>query len=327
MRDSARAFWVTSPGRGEVQDVTLASPREDEILVRTRFSGVSRGTEALVFAGRVPRSEWTRMRAPFQEGVFPAPVKYGYMNVGQVEIGPPGLRGRLVFVLFPHQTHYVVPASAAHPLPEDLPARRAVLAANMETAVNGLWDARPHVGDRIAVIGAGAVGCLVAWLASRVAGCQVQLVDVNHARAEVARTIGVSFATPFSAEGDCDLVVHASGSADGLALALRLASVEATVVEMSWFGDRTVPLPLGEAFHVNRLAIRSSQVGRIPPAQQPRWDTRRRMRLVFDLLRDPRLDVLLTGESPFASLPDTMRRLASGDEHPLCHVVTYESEE
>ena len=171
MRDTARAFWVTAPGRGEIQDVTVASPREDEILVRTRFSGVSRGTEALVFAGRVPRSEWTRMRAPFQEGVFPAPVKYGYMNVGVVEIGPARLRGRLVFVLFPHQTHYVVPASSAHPVPEDLPARRAVLAANMETAVNGLWDARPHVGDRIVVVGAGAVGCLVAWLASRVAGC------------------------------------------------------------------------------------------------------------------------------------------------------------
>ena len=324
MRDTARAFWVTAPGRGEIQDVTVASPREDEILVRTRFSGVSRGTEALVFAGRVPRSEWTRMRAPFQEGVFPAPVKYGYMNVGVVEIGPARLRGRLVFVLFPHQTHYVVPASSAHPVPEDLPARRAVLAANMETAVNGLWDARPHVGDRIVVVGAGAVGCLVAWLASRVAGCPVQLVDVNDSRAEVARSLGVAFATPSRAEGDADLVVHASGTVEGLALALRLAALEATVVEMSWFGNRTVPLPLGEGFHVNRLTIRSSQVGRIPPAQLARWDTTRRMRFALDLLRDERLDVLLTGESGFESLPDTMRRLTSGADHPLCHVVAYD---
>jgi D-arabinose 1-dehydrogenase-like Zn-dependent alcohol dehydrogenase len=324
MRDTARAFWVTGPGRGEIQDVTLASPREHEILVRTRFSGISRGTEALVFAGRVPRSEWSRMRAPFQEGVFPAPVKYGYMNVGMVEVGPPRLRGRLIFALYPHQTHYVVPATAVHLLPDSLPPRRAVLAANMETAVNGLWDARPHVGDRVAVIGAGVVGCLVAWLASRVAGCRVQLVDVNPARAAVAAAIGVSFATPARAEGNCDLVVHASGSPDGLADALRLAGLEATVVEMSWFGDRTVPLQLGEAFHVNRLVLRSSQVGRIPAAQRARWDTARRMQFALDLLRDHQLDVLLTGESRFESLPDTMRRLTSGAEHPLCHVVAYD---
>lgn len=324
MRETARAFWVTAPGRGEIQDVTLAPPRENEVLVRTSFTGISRGTEALVFAGRVPRSEWTRMRAPFQEGVFPAPVKYGYMNVGVVEVGPLRLRGRLVFSLFPHQTHYVVPAAAVHPLPEDLPARRAVLAANMETAVNGLWDARPHIGDRIAVIGAGTVGCLVAWLASRLAGCRVQIVDVNPSRAEVAAALGVSFATPARAEGDCDLVVHASGSAEGLALALRLAAVEATVLEMSWFGDRTVPLTLGEGFHANRLVIRSSQVGRIPAAQRARWDTARRMRFALDLLREARLDALLTGESRFESLPETMRRLTAGDGQPLCHVVNYD---
>jgi D-arabinose 1-dehydrogenase-like Zn-dependent alcohol dehydrogenase len=324
MRDTARAFWVTAPGRGEIQDVTLASPREHEILVRTQFSGISRGTESLVFAGRVPRSEWSRMRAPFQEGVFPAPVKYGYMNVGVVEMGPPRLRGRTVFTLFPHQTYFVVPASAVHVLPEGLPARRAVLAANMETAVNGLWDARPHVGDRIAVIGAGVVGCLVAWLASRVAGCHVQLVDVNPMRAEIARAIGVSFATPSRAEGNCDLVVHASGSPDGLADALRLAGLEATIVEMSWFGDRTVPLQLGEAFHGNRIDLRSSQVGRIPAAQRARWDVARRMQFALDLLRDERLEFLLTGQSRFESLPDIMRRLTSGNEQPLCHVVTYD---
>ena len=323
MRDIARAFWVTAPGRGEIRSVPLAPPREDEVLVRTCFSGVSRGTEALVFAGRVPRSEWARMRAPFQEGDFPAPVKYGYMNVGVVEAGPSGLRGRTVFVLFPHQTHYVVPAARIHPLPEGLPPRRAVLAANMETAVNGLWDARPHLGDRITVIGAGTVGCLVAWLAARVAGCRVQLVDVNAARAAVAQALGVGFADPAGAASDADLVIHASGDPEGLALALRLAGMEATVVEMSWFGDRPVPLALGEAFHANRLVVRSSQVGRIAPAQRARWDATRRMRLALELLQDDRLDVLLTGETAFESLPQAMAELASGAGHPLCHLVTY----
>jgi hypothetical protein len=324
MPDTARAFWVTGPGRGEIRDETLGPRGDDELLVRTRFTGVSRGTESLVFGGRVPRSEWARMRAPFQAGDFPAPVKYGYMNVGLVEAGPAALIGRHVFSLYPHQTRYHLPLSWAHPLPVDLPPRRAVLAANMETAVNGLWDARPHVGDRIAVVGAGTVGCLVAWMAAGVTGCQVQLVDVNPARATPARALGVGFATPADAEASADLVIHASGSPAGLDLALRLAGLEATIVELSWFGDRTVPLPLGEAFHAGRLTIRSSQVGRIAPAQRARWDTTRRMRLALDLLRDPALDVLITGESPFEDLPRAMASLAATPGDTLCHVVRYD---
>jgi threonine dehydrogenase-like Zn-dependent dehydrogenase len=324
MQDTARAFWVTAPGEGEIRYVPLPARGPDDLLVRTRFTGISRGTESLVFTGRVPASERTRMRAPFQDGEFPAPVKFGYINVGLVEEGPDALRGRHVFVLFPHQTRYVVPAGWAHPLPEGLPPRRGVLAANLETAVNGMWDARPHVGDRIAVVGAGTVGCLVAWLASRISGCRVQLVDVNPARAAVARQLGVTFASPAEAEPGVDLAVHASGSPDGLALALRLAGTEASIVEMSWFGDQAVPLPLGEAFHANRLTIASSQVGRIAPAQRARWDARRRMDLVLDLLRDASLDALLTGETPFESLPQTMKALAASAGDTLCHVVRYE---
>jgi NADPH:quinone reductase-like Zn-dependent oxidoreductase len=323
MGEGARAFWVTGPGQGEIRDVMLPSCGPDDLLVRTCFTGISRGTESLVFAGRVPQSEWTRMRAPFQEGEFPAPVKYGYMNVGVVEDGPPELRDRHVFALYPHQTRYVVPASWAHPLPDGLPPRRAVLAANLETAVNGLWDARPHLGDRITVIGAGTVGCLVAWLAARVVACRVQLVDVNPRRADVARLLGVPFASPETAEAGADVVIHASGAPDGLERALRLAGVEATIVELSWYGDRPVSLPLGGAFHANRLTIAASQVGRIAPSQRARWDTRRRMHLVLDLLGDPSLDALLTGESRFEALPETMSALARSAGDTLCHVVRY----
>ncbi len=320
---TARAFWVAAPGSGEIRGEALAAAASGEVLVQALYSGISRGTEALVFTGRVPPSEWERMRAPFQEGSFPAPVKYGYASVGRVEEGPSALLGRPVFVLYPHQTRYVVPADAVHVIPEAVPPARAVLAANMETAINGLWDARPHVGDRIAVIGAGTVGCLTAWLAARIHGCSVQLIDVNPARAGVARALGVPFSSPDDATPDADVVIHASGIPEGLTLALRLAGLEATIVELSWYGDRVVSLPLGAAFHVNRLTIVSSQVGRLAPAQRPRWDTRRRMQLALSLLADPALDALITGESGFEELPAVMAGLAAAPGNALCHRIRY----
>jgi threonine dehydrogenase-like Zn-dependent dehydrogenase len=263
------------------------------------------------------------MRAPFQAGEFPAPVKYGYASVGQVERGPQGLQDRIVFVLHPHQTRYVVPLQSVHLIPEDVPPPRAVLAANLETAVNGLWDARPHLGDRIVVIGAGTVGCLVAWLAGRVPGCEVELVDINAERSSIARALGVRFARPDAVSEGADVVVHASGSPAGLDLALRVAGFEATVVEMSWYGDQAVTLPLGEGFHVKRLKIVSSQVGSIAPSQRARWDTRRRMQLALSLLSDAVLDVLITGESEFESLPTTMAMLATEPGNTLCHRIKY----
>jgi len=314
---------VTAPGRGEIRGEALRPPADGEVVIRALYSGISRGTEALVFAGRVPPSEWDRMRAPFQEGDFPAPVKYGYSMVGHVERGPDALTGRTVFVLHPHQTRFIVPSGDVHVLSDGTPPPRAVLAANLETALNGVWDGRPHVGDRIAVIGAGTVGCLAAWLVSRIPGCDVELIDINPRRALVARALEVRFAEPPAAARDVDLVIHASGAPEGLELALQLAGVEARIVELSWFGDRDVPLSLGGAFHARRLTIASSQVGRIAPSQRPRWDTRRRMQLVLTLLRDPHLDVLISGESEFEALPDVMATLARTPGDTLCHRIRY----
>jgi NADPH:quinone reductase-like Zn-dependent oxidoreductase len=323
MSDAARAFWVAAPGQGEIRDERLPEPERGEALVRTRYSAISRGTEALVFSGRVPESEYERMRAPFQSGRFPAPVKYGYSNVGVVERGPDGLEGRDVFVLYPHQTRYVVPAYAVHQLPAGVPPERAVLAANMETAVNGLWDAAPRIGDRVTVVGAGVVGCLVAWLAGRIAGCDVELVDTNPSRAGIARWLGVRFSAPVGAREDADLVIHASGSPAGLETALRVAGFETMITEMSWYGDRAVPLTLGEAFHARRLLIKSSQVGHVASAQRARWDSHRRMALALSLLGDPILDTLITGESAFETLPATMAQLASDPGDALCHRIRY----
>ncbi len=319
-----RAYWLAVPGRGELRTEALPSPKPDDALVRSLYSGISRGTESLVFRGEVPESEYQRMRAPFQGGDFPGPVKYGYCNVGVVEEGPTELLGRVVFCLHPHQTRYRVPASALHPLPEGVPPGRAVLAANLETAVNGLWDAAPRIGDRIAVVGAGTLGCLTAWLAGRVPGCQVELIDINPRRGEVAAALGVGFAEPDRASTQADLVIHTSGSPTGLALALELAGFESTVLELSWYGTQQVPVPLGRAFHSRRLTLRSSQVGSVAAPQRARWDTDRRLRLALSLLTDPSLDRLITGEDPFERLPEVQARLARDPGDTLMHRIRYQ---
>ncbi|MEH0934825.1 zinc-dependent alcohol dehydrogenase [Micromonospora psammae] len=325
MTRDARAFWLRSPGLGEIRSVTLPEPGPDEVLVRTLHSGVSRGTETLVFTGGVPESQHAVMRAPFQEGDFPAPVKYGYLNVGVVEAGPARLRGRTVFCLYPHQTRYVVPAEAVTPVPDGVPAARAVLAGTVETAVNALWDAAPMVGDRISVVGGGMVGCAVAALLARFPGVRVELVDTDPARAAVAAALGVGFAPPDAATGGRDLVVHASATAAGLQRSLELLAPEGTVVELSWYGDRPVELSLGGAFHSGRLTVRGSQVGTVSPARARR-SFADRLSLALELLADPAYDALLTGESRFAELPDVLDRLATGTLPALCHLITYDGE-
>jgi 2-desacetyl-2-hydroxyethyl bacteriochlorophyllide A dehydrogenase len=322
----AKAFWLRAPGRGEIRPVALPDPGPDDVVVRTLVSGISRGSETLVFEGRVPADQHDAMRAPFQEGDFPGPVKYGYLNVGEVEHGPAALRGRTVFCLYPHQTAYVVPAHAVTVVPEDVPPARAVLTGTVETAVNVLWDAAPLVGDRVAVVGAGMVGCCVARLLSRFPAMEVVLVDVDPARAEVARAFGLDFALPDDAAAGCDLVVHASATSGGLQHSLDLLAPEGTVIDASWYGEDEVRLSLGGAFHSRRLAIRASQVGAISPARRGRRTHSERLALALALLDDPAFDVLLTGQSRFTEMPAVMAQLAAGTLPALCHTITYEEE-
>ena len=320
---TARAFWIRKPGHGEILRAELPPRQAGHVLVRARYSGISRGTEALVFKGAVPPSQHAAMRAPYQDGEFPGPVKYGYSSVGTVEEGPDRLLGRTVFCLYPHQDRYRVPAAAVHVVPEGVPAPRAVLAANMETAVNIVWDARPGPGDEIRVIGGGVVGLLAATLCRDLPGAQVTVVDPNRSRAAVAAALGLAYSPDPPRGATADLVIHASGQPAGLQAALAAAAHEATIVEASWYGTSQVDLPLGEAFHARRLTLRSSQVGHVPPDRAPRWSRGRRLQLALTLLADPRLDVLLTGESGFDELPVALAALARRPGDTLCHRIRY----
>lgn len=291
--------------------------------MRALYSALSRGTERLIFSGQVPESEHQRMRAPFMGGSFPFPVKYGYAMVGRVEVGPAALVNRDVFALYPHQSVFNLAADSVVPLPDGLPPQRAVLAANMETALNAVWDGQPGPADRIAIVGAGVLGLLVARLCARLPGASVTLVDIDPARAAIAGALGARFAAPDAAPADCDLVVHTSASAAGLATALRLAGDEATVLELSWYGANTVQIPLGDVFHSRRLRLISSQVGKVAPSHRPRWDYRRRLTAALDLLADPALDALLAPPIAFADMPARVADVLTPAGGVLCQPIRY----
>ena len=323
LQEEADALWYVGAGRVEIRSQRLEALRPGEIRVRALYGAVSRGTERLVLAGRVPESEYQRMRAPFMAGAFPFPVKYGYATVGRVEVGPEALHNRIVFALHPHQNVFHLPLEAAFPTPAAVPPARAALAANMETALNAVWDSGASAGDEIAVVGAGVVGALVAWLCARLPGARTTLIDIEPSRADLARALGVGFAAPEAAPADCDVVIHASGTSAGLATALRLAGEEASVVELSWYGAGDVAVPLGGAFHSRRLRLVSSQVGRIAPSRGARWTNRRRLAAALELLADSRLDALLTPQIGFYDLPARLPDVLAPQSGALCQLIAY----
>jgi hypothetical protein len=319
----ATAYWTTGPDQGEIRAEELQRPGPDEALVRTLYSGISKGTELVVHRAAVPPCVAERMRAPYQEGSFPAPVKFGYLSVGIVEEGPGDWPGQAVFCLHPHQDRYVVPVSALTRVPDGVPLRRAVLTGTVETAVNALWEAGPRLGDRIAVIGAGLVGGMVATLLRTFPLARLQLVDVDPARKDLADALGVEFAHPDDALPDCDIVFHCSASEGGLERSLKLVGDEGEIIEMSWYADRKVTLPLGEDFHARRLSIRASQVGEVARARRHRRTNAQRLETAVALLKDPVFDAFLTGTSAFKELPDVVQRLSDGTLPALCHVIEY----
>jgi hypothetical protein len=321
--DSAFALWMVAPQKAEIRPAFAPRPQAEALRLSALVSGISRGTESLVFRGEIPDSERERMRCPFQEGEFPFPTKYGYSMVARVEDGPPEHVGTRVFCLYPHQTRFTLPASATFAIPEEIPTKRAVLAAQMETALNATWDAAPRVGDHIAVIGAGVIGCLVGYLCARIPAASVTLIDRQASRRATAGALDVPFATVSDRlPAGCDIVFHASGDPQGLDLALSLAGFEAEVIELSWYGRNHVAVGLGGGFHSQRLALRSSQVGSVARDRRARWDSRRRLSLALALCADPRLDVLVQDETPFERLPSALPRIL-GAPGALCHLVRY----
>lgn len=319
---SAHGLWLVDKRKYQILPVPLPNgTNKSDIVLKMRVSGVSRGTERLVFNAQVPETEYERMRAPRQTGHFPYPVLYGYCAVADIIDGPAALIGRSAFCLNPHQDYFTAPLEALTFLPETLPARRAVLLANMETALNGIWDSGISAGDKVTVIGAGVIGLLIGFLASRIPATTITVIDTQD-RSKLAGLFGCQFETTPQQGLEADVVFHCSASDSGLQTAFACAGMDSAIVEMSWYGNKSLTLNLGGAFHSKRLRLIGSQVGQIPATHKARWTYQRRMDRALALLDDPRLDELLTHAIAFTDAPQALPSLLD-DPAALAISLTY----
>lgn len=321
----ATALWFPRARTVELRREVLPAPGPGEVRVRALASGLSHGTEMLVYRGEVPAG--TGLDLSTLRGSFAFPISYGYASVGRVvsaaeDVDAPR-PGDLVFVHHPHQTGYVVPASLPVILPADLPPELGVFLANVETAINVMLDAHPRLGERVVIFGQGVVGLLLTQLARRTGVERIVTVDPIPLRRELSLRVGadVSLAPGDSVAAKlrdltggvgADLAVEASGNPAALAAALNCVAAEGTVVVSSWYGTKEVTLPLGEAFHRGRIRLVSSQVGSIDPALTARWNHRRRLDLARDLLPTLLLAPLITHRVPFV---DAAEAYALVDRH------------
>lgn len=320
----ATAFWIESAGIGSLRRVTLREPGQEDHLITTEFSGISIGTERLVALGLVPPSCAAAMACTGMQGSFALPISYGYSLVGRIATGR--LAGGRVFTMHPHQDRIVQSSEHLISVPELLaPGPRVTLLPNLETALNAVWDAELRPGERVAIVGGGAVGLLVAFVLARLHDEGAVLVEADPQRRRLASAlpwIGTVLAPEQVDEGTFDVAFHTSANNAGLQLAIDALGFEGRVIELSWYGSRPVLLHLGTSFHHQRKRLIASQVATVAPSHRAEG---RHMRTahVFGLLGDARLDALLGTPIPFAELPEFFARLCRGEAPEPCPVVAY----
>jgi len=315
------ALWHLSEQESAIRSQSLPELKADKCRIESLFSLVSSGTESLVANGEVPTDLHDSMQVPYMEGDFSFPVKYGYSLVGKVVEGSHNLVGQQVHLLHPHQQHCVVNEADITIIPAGIPPQRAVLASNVETALNAIWDSRLSAGDRVLIIGMGLIGSLVARLASQFPATQVSVADTDPARLALAREQGFSQYEP--SDAPFDVAFHSSGSSAGLQTAIDAVGYEGKVIELSWYGTRSAEVKLGGSFHQQRKQIISSQVSQLPSHQQSRWDYRRRKQTVLNLLQDDGWDDFLTATVDFPEAPALFDKLRQGDRSQLSWTIRY----
>ena len=330
IREQARRLVYPGPFRAQIVPVQLASLKKGHVLVKAVFGGISRGTESLVFQGKVPQSEWANMRCLHQDGEFEFPVSYGYSLVGSV-VETANASGRLrvgdrVFVMHPHQNEIVVEEHYCNVLPAGLPDERAVLSANAETALNAIWDAGLTRGDTVAVFGAGVLGLLIAVIAAKRIDSQIVVIDRLDDRRETVERLGLRFLGPsdeIEYRENFDCIFNTTASGEALQNAINLANFEGRIMEVSWYGNKPVELCLGGRFHSQRLSIISTQVGSVSKQMRPDVSPADRMQLAMAELLDARFDYLLEPPIAFKKLPEAIAGILGENKNALCQLISY----
>jgi 2-desacetyl-2-hydroxyethyl bacteriochlorophyllide A dehydrogenase len=330
-------LWWTALRTGELRAEPLPPPGPEDVVVQAIASGISAGTELLVYRGQVPPE--LPLDLPTLAGSFRYPIKYGYASVGRVAAAGAAVRDRapgdLVFALHPHQSTYVLPAARTVLLPPNLPPEHGVFLANLETAVNVALDAAPRLGETVLLSGLGVVGLLVLQTLRRTGVAEIIAVDPLPRRRALAARLGASLtlapdadvaaqARARTAGRGVDLAVEVSGAPAALGPAIEAVADEGTVVVASWYGTKSVPLHLGSHFHRGRVRLRSSQVGHLDPALAPRWDHARRQAVALRLLAELPLGDLISHRIPFAQAPEAFALLDERPADALQVVLTYE---
>ena len=318
---TAQSFWVNKK-RGSIKKELLnQSLGNDELLVKAYYSGISYGTEKIVHDSQVPANQYEFMRAPHQVGEFNKEVKYGYLSVGKVVVGPKSMMNKMVYTMFPHQSMYILKSSLATLIPSHIPYKRALLTANMETAINAMWDSQPSIGDNTYVIGAGIVGILMAYVLSSTFGIKVTVIDNNASKKKLCKFFNIDFENNINCIKDPDIIFECSGNASVLSDLINNSTLETKICILSWYGKQQSKIKMGENCFSRRLEIIFSQVGNITPIQSKKWDNLSRRALALKLLDNKKLDSLIDKqEIKLKELPNFFKK---GNTNGLCKVVKY----
>ena len=316
---NTQSFWIKKKNNSYIKDHSINQAGKNELLIQTKYSGISYGTERVVYTGSVPDSQRELMRCPYQEGNFGSDVKYGYMNIGKVIDGPPGFKGKYVYTLFPHQTYYILDKTEVTLIPESIPLKRCLLTANMETAINGMWDTLPSCGDKILVIGSGVVGFLMAYILKSIPGSEILLVDSDSKKNKYSKLFNINFKNKYKA----NIIYECSGNAkilDGLS---KHVKDEAIICILSWYGDNISKVKFGEEFLSKRIKIIFSQVSKVSHNRSQYWDNVKRRELAIKMLNDDRLDNLIEKKIiKFSKLPLFFSQM-NNKQSFFCKVVDY----
>lgn len=318
----ALALFHRTADVSELSPVTLATPASNQIEIASLYSLIATGTERLVAKGLVPQELYDHMAVPYMEGEFSFPIKYGYSLVGRVVTENHPLSGRIVHLLHPHQDRCIVSDHDVFAVPEGVPAKRATLASNLESALNGIWDAEVSIGDRVFISGFGMIGSLLARLLSMMPSVEVVVMDIDPIKRKLAENMGFTVVKD-TEDSDFDVAFNTSASGAGLQACINAVGYEGKIVEMSWYGVKAATLQLGGSFHSMRKRIISSQVSNLPANRRNRWDYLRRREVVFELLRNDAFDVHIGETVSFENLPDLFDDIRRKSPAVLTWAVSY----